>query len=354
MANSYLNLIHVSRAVVPLLVMLSHASISALAYLDYNFLGITELPRTGGVDFFFVLSGFMIFYLHQKDINNREAIKPFLINRTIRLYPLFWIFSLVVMALYFAVPSMGEAYHRDGGYIISSFLLFPHEYPPFVGGTWSLIHTMFFYIIFATLLYWGRKSILPVLVLWVVGTVIFHLSPSTFPIISMAFNPMNIEFLIGCFCAYLVTNKELKKGFTIASLGVALYLFTWAGTILFDLNFNYVLMYALASGLLILGLAAVDKKKNIHIHPLLKYLGNASFSIYLTNILSLTVIYKTFEILSLNNYINNHVLFIASLLVTVIVGCAVHNYIEKPLIKILKKRLIRKKPTALVADGLIK
>ncbi|MEW8987831.1 MAG: hypothetical protein AB2401_12690, partial [Bacillus sp. (in: firmicutes)] len=60
MKRKHLNLIQFSRALVPLFVLLFHAEAFMHVYFDYDFLKLQDVSKSGGVYYFFALSGFMI------------------------------------------------------------------------------------------------------------------------------------------------------------------------------------------------------------------------------------------------------------------------------------------------------
>ncbi|NBQ54213.1 MAG: acyltransferase, partial [Proteobacteria bacterium] len=56
--------------------------------------GRAELDHAGhryGVDFFFVLSGFIILHAHMDDIGRPARLGRYLWRRAVRVYPIYWI-----------------------------------------------------------------------------------------------------------------------------------------------------------------------------------------------------------------------------------------------------------------------
>lgn len=52
-----------------------------------------------GVDFFFVLSGFIILFAHWNDIGNKNQITSYLFKRTIRVYPIYILYTFIFSTL---------------------------------------------------------------------------------------------------------------------------------------------------------------------------------------------------------------------------------------------------------------
>lgn len=112
-------LIQFSRALVPLLVMLFHVSESMDSYWNYTLLHLTLLPFSGGINYFFALSGFMLYYIYHNKFSQPNELKDYLINRFIRIYPLYWLLTLVAILMMIVFPSLGKiTYHS----VIASFL----------------------------------------------------------------------------------------------------------------------------------------------------------------------------------------------------------------------------------------
>jgi exopolysaccharide production protein ExoZ len=110
---------------------------------------------SAGVEFFFVLSCFIISYAHRADIGRPAALPSFVWRRAIRIYPAYWMVFLGVAALVFSVPAFKEGLPQGGIVWIKSLLLVPQD-PIVVGGTgapliivaWSLRYELVFYVAF--------------------------------------------------------------------------------------------------------------------------------------------------------------------------------------------------------------
>lgn len=59
---------------------------------DAVFLKFTQRGNLG-VDFFFVLSGFIIVFAHYKDINHPARVSDYLLKRFTRLFPVYWLYT---------------------------------------------------------------------------------------------------------------------------------------------------------------------------------------------------------------------------------------------------------------------
>ena len=100
-----------------------------------------------GVDLFFVISGFIIVYVTE------TQTRAFLLRRLIRIVPLYWLFTALLVVIGFAMPHFLNGFRADPLYIASSFLFIPHYvegqgYSPVLNLGWTLNFEMFFYILF--------------------------------------------------------------------------------------------------------------------------------------------------------------------------------------------------------------
>ena len=106
-----------------------------------------------GVDLFFVISGFIMVVARPLPCTGTAQVAEFLSRRVTRIYPLYWLYSLPALAVYFWRP--GWLHRFDAGMrvdLLRSFFLWPQEGWPLLGQAWSLVYEMYFYLVFAALL----------------------------------------------------------------------------------------------------------------------------------------------------------------------------------------------------------
>ncbi|MCM2535843.1 acyltransferase [Neobacillus pocheonensis] len=141
------------RGIAALIVLIHHGAGIGKKYLNYEYLNNIFSAGWLGVDFFFVLSGFIIYYVHHKDIGQKQRLKQFYLKRFLRVYPIYWIMTIVLVTLFFLVPSWGIGYETKLNVIIKSILLLPQSHDPIVNVGWSLVYEVFFYAVFGSLFY---------------------------------------------------------------------------------------------------------------------------------------------------------------------------------------------------------
>lgn len=102
-------LLQASRGAAAFFVLLFHTSAMSFKYFQYDLLGISAIGRSGGVDFFFLLTGFLLYHTYGHKIGTKMSVLPFLSNRLIRIYPFYWLITLVVLQNFYVYQ---EPYHK--------------------------------------------------------------------------------------------------------------------------------------------------------------------------------------------------------------------------------------------------
>jgi peptidoglycan/LPS O-acetylase OafA/YrhL len=155
-----------------------------------------------GVDIFFVLSGFIMFYSVQ---NNTKGGVTFLIDRFFRIFPVYWVMTLllVLSALILPLNSYNTFYTWDS--LLKSLLLIPNANPngfgnfPFLYVGWTLTYEMFFYSVLAISLMINKKY---ALLIATVALCILPIRLGDEPLLGGS-NILLYEFVIGVVIAYL-------------------------------------------------------------------------------------------------------------------------------------------------------
>lgn len=332
--------IHYFRGIAALLVILHH--ITGIMYLQFNYEYLNGYfnPGWSGVDFFFVLSGFIIAYIHYGELGQNNRLKPFITKRLVRVYPIYWVVTLLYLPIFLK-------YGNGDVSIIKSFLLLPQDNQPILEVGWTLCFEMFFYLLFSlTFVLKPRISVMLASV-WFVS-VLFNLpnisNEESVSYFNFIFSHYNLEFLLGCVVAYSVKKFNITFAEPILMLGVISFLGSWIFINLgiFDkFSVLRILCFGVSSALIILGAASIDLKRDYSftMKPL-AILGDASYSLYLTHIPIYTVINKVFLVCNLYNILGLWITTTLLVISTTILGCVFHKLVEKPLLLALKNKSI--------------
>ena len=269
------------------------------------------------VTFFFVLSGFLISYLLQKELKqtNRIAINDFYLRRILRIWPLYFLLVIIGTLLIPLFLSLIN-YSYEMPYEFKDVLLYYVFFSPFMVNIlyghhlleplWSIGVEELFYIFFAPLYKCFEKYILAIILTIIfVKVIILLIIPSLqlSPVIIQIVNMLQFEAMaIGVLASYLLYNRNtaLESSFIFSKLFQILLLsfitirivgfqyFTGA-FFLFDYLYttpiisNLLLMVAFA--LLIVNIS-VNKQSIINLDTkVFNFLGEISYGIYMYHML---------------------------------------------------------------------
>jgi peptidoglycan/LPS O-acetylase OafA/YrhL len=342
-----------ARGVASLLVVLHHATLDAPAFYQYQPFHNLFYFGMAGVDFFFVLSGFIIYYIHSRDKATLLNIKRYILKRLIRVYPLFFLISFILLLSYIYFDQTSQRTNLFGlSFLINSFLLLPSSIPPLLSVSWTLVHEMFFYMLFVLIII-NKKVGLFLLFSW--GCVILFLnfndSHLNFPL-SFYLNIHNIEFIFWILIALI-----LKRNIFLFTSKYTIYFFILS-ILIFILNginqdyhfikisyLNTTLIYALSSTLIIYTLALLSNSSSVNkiSNKTLILLGASSYAIYLIHLPILSILHRIVVKLHLQLYIHPNIIFLLVVLTAILIGILTHIFIEKPMIFFLKNKFIIKK-----------
>lgn len=325
-----------------MLVMVQHLNIALIKYFDGTVTNETLMPLGRfGVQFFFVLSGFIIYHTHRGERLDRSRLAPYLGKRACRIYPIYWVVTLAVLPAWYLMPSFGEDYHRSLSALITSLLLIPQSHDPHLTVGWTLLHEVLFYAYFS--LFFLTRHFGRITALWAAAIALHLLFPPGNWFANFLFSPHQLLFFAGILIAAKRDWIAARlSGPHLFALGVALA-FAGLATALLNVPEIYpTLLFGAAALALVTASATGGIERLFARQRLLVFLGAASYAIYLIHfplMIGLSkVLAKVDERISLPLPFVIALLFVSALLA----GVILHQWVEKPLLaftaRILKPR----------------
>jgi exopolysaccharide production protein ExoZ len=290
-----------------------------------------------GVDVFFVISGFIMWVISQK-----RPVSPlrFFGDRLKRIVPAYWMATaaMCVGALVGAFPNLT----LTAGHVAGSFLFIPHRSPngghvwPVLVQGWTLNYEMFFYAVFALVLFLpvGRRLVtLATIFLLLSGCGL--LLGTQDPLLATYTSPLILEFLLGTLVGRLWLGGRMPP----AKMGAGLVVLSLCGFAFVGITlqgFNPFILGPLAA-LLLIGTLALEDAGMMGRSKLLSRLGDGSYSIYLWHTFAISAVAKAASSLGLPAALTLIVAVLAGLLL----GLVMYEWIEKDLPGTLRALLLR-------------
>jgi peptidoglycan/LPS O-acetylase OafA/YrhL len=280
------------RAVAAISVVFFHVQLIAERRLGVTFLGEVFTEGRLGVDFFFVLSGFIISYVHADDFGDRSAVPGYLVKRIVRIYPLLVVLTLGKLVLMLMLPQLVGEHELNLSLIVRSLLILPQRPIPILPMAWTLTHELLFYGMFAMGLFLGKTAWRRIQIVWAVCIVVISwaMERTGHPDdISLAarffFHPHNLQFLMGCLIAERYSQGPTLKKTLRSMLAVAGILAVMKVRFLWDVHGKLPSCLAWGAVFTLLIWVAVNWEVNFgaRVSALWQKLGDASYSIYLVN-----------------------------------------------------------------------
>ena len=288
------------------------------------------------VEFFFILSGFVLYPQLMKILDDKKNLIIFYKRRWIRTLPLYIILLLVVSAL------MGELFSSD----FFKYLFFIQKIlPNFVTNdyfpiAWSLSIEELFYLLFPiVIIFLTKKNIIRNIVIIFFSLLIFkyffsnNIEPNFFRTGTfLRFDAILVGFLLRHFYSKLIQFKvSIILMFLIISF---LYYFgknfTHQLEEVHELKYIFVLILQLLSILFLLLFTFIEPiMKNSIIKKISLLVSTQTYSIYLMHIILIYLLEKAHFSIFTTSFIYITSLFIISFLI--------FNYIEKPLLALRPK-----------------
>jgi exopolysaccharide production protein ExoZ len=353
------------RGLAALLVVLNHATnvideradIVHGAWIDYQ-----PLNNLGaiGVDIFFVISGFAM----AEAVRAKPGRGParFLIERFVRIMPLFWFMSMLTAAVLYALDKpMSWASVAN---TVTMLPIYPqHRYAePVLAVGWTLAFEWVFYALIAAGLAVSRRHAVAIAMALALTLVLLSLEPAgRSPLGKLVLNTMYAEFAFGIGIAWLWRAGRLGGGDTAGPV----LLIAAAGGVGWTLwrDFSYfahldalfvggadlyrALLWGLPSAALVAGALAVCEPRLANGRPGRGWqsalrIGNASFSIYLVHLPVMWIAEASLPHTRLAGELIIGMLSLACLGL----GLAAYRWIEQPLVAFSRRTVSGTQPAS--------
>jgi peptidoglycan/LPS O-acetylase OafA/YrhL len=322
--------IQMLRGIAALSVVIAHSShkISQMGVentFGFSFLGF-------GVDIFFIVSGFVMMYITDRNgtaVNNDylRLVSSFIKDRVIRIIPLYWFFTLLSLCVFLVLPDMVNSSGGGTG-IIQSFLLLPVPTGTkfLIQNGWTLTYEFLFYIPFAALMLSGKyQKIIGVILFFVLIDILSGIWQSD----NFASYSIKYEFVLGM-AIYLFYTGKLYQSLTVAI--VAFFLaYLNAG------DQGRVFHEGIAAFIVVLIAVSSEKfllKVIFYLRPLI-FLGDISYSLYLSHpfiLQGISVIFKRLHFNMLGIF-----LYCIMITFSILLGYLCFVFLERNMIYFFKK-----------------
>lgn len=305
--------VQILRAIAAIMVVLFHIIGSSASSWHVTFL-------QSGVDIFFVISGFIMM-----ETTARRPVggQQFLLHRIARIVPLYWLCTAIYI-LISTPPTFTEIFK-------SLFFIFyrnsiTNDPNPILSAGWTLNYEMYFYFIFALLMRFSDRKKIIIMGSWfLVAAIPHHWLTRESPFLFRMTSPLPLEFLSGMLLSCNLSCIERIP----SSIGLIIAFLAFMALGMSPVAYEpRVLFYGMPAIFVVAGALSADSLFKRRATAPLIFLGNASYSIYLTHIITLSAIHRLVPGLE-DNLVAG--IIIVNLIACCLTGIAVHIYVERPL-----------------------
>ncbi|WP_051546701.1 acyltransferase family protein [Lysobacter capsici] len=295
-----------------------------------------------GVDVFFVISGFIMAYICAE-----QAVAPgrFLLRRTLRIAPLYWLVTCAAFGLALLAPHLFNSTTGNWSNLLKSLLFIPYlkengTVMPVIPVGWTLNCEMLFYLAMSACLGFGRKhAALAAAAGLAMLPVVVRADLADSPAAWFYSQPVMAEFLFGVL-AFMAWSRLRKLELWVPVLAVTAALSALSLPIL---EWQRGAATAFAGRLFLLGVPAATLVLSAALldgrcravaalkNRVALILGDASYSIYLSHIFVIEglrkVVFPRTGLFDMTTFAGAF----AALTTAALVGVVIHRLVERPL-----------------------
>ncbi|HEY8384131.1 MAG TPA: acyltransferase [Microvirga sp.] len=300
------------------------------------------VPWAAGVDVFFVISGFIMVHASGRLFEAPGARPVFLARRVARIVPLYWAVTSLYLLIALAAPALLNSEWLKPWPVLASFLFIPFARPdglvqPLYSLGWTLNYEMAFYVLFALVLPWARRSAVLVLIGLLVALAILGRAASLPQPLAFWTSPIILEFAFGLAIGLLRAEGVVLGGPARAGLALA----ALAGFALAPVGTDA--MRALVWGgpaALLVAAAALGPDRALPRNAATRLaiaIGDASYALYLVHPFVIRGLREATGRLGIEG--GGAAFILVALLAAILAALAVHRLFERPATEALRRWL---------------
>jgi peptidoglycan/LPS O-acetylase OafA/YrhL len=333
--------IQILRAIAALGVLIHHTAHEVATRTGVTIPFREFVVGAGGVDLFFVISGFVMVYASERLFAQPGASRVFFLRRLARIVPLYWtVTAILVSYVYVAHRIFPPPFITTEG-VIASFLFIPWPLPnglmaPVHALGWTLNYEMFFYAVFALAIVLPRRgAVLAVTVLFLLLIAIGLTVPLPQPF-AFWFSPIILEFCFGMLIA-LAWRDGMRLPRPAALVLIVAALAAYAASMVWGPFVAWRwLEWGVPGAMLVAAFTLVrDTPPAGPAARFLGFLGDASYSLYLVHALVIPAVRRLMPTLDtpLMPWLYALVLVAAS----IAAACLSYLWFERPITRALQR-----------------
>jgi len=327
--------IQILRAIAALLVVFSHF-LFAVEYagikLKIHDIGHISSIGIAGVSMFFAISGFIITHIGYSSFGKPNAAIPFIINRALRIYPIYWILTIIATIIW--ISGFGfRSVSVSPEYLLKSFFCFPMTSHPIIDQGWSLPYELYFYILFSLGIAFSKtaRTFIIAISIWFSACIIASMLSHANGMFAYFGSIHLASFVFGTLAAiayrsYLIP-KNLLSAVSLTFIGAVSIVYVYG--LAPESIFSIPLLAESPLYCLLLG-ALMYPNPNGLVATTLTRIGDASYSLYLTHgflSMALPKILSRFHVGNKGGYL----VLASGVVAAVIFGQIFWYFIERPI-----------------------
>lgn len=338
-ADKTIRVLQAGRALAALAVVASHTVLTTQRFVEEIPDPVEAVITNGylGVDFFFVLSGFIIYLVNHRGPHDAAWAGHYAGTRLLRIYAPYLPIAVAMALFYTTLPQMAQGGQPWSWW--ATLTLIPFGSLSTLGVAWTLTYELGFYLLALLFFRSGRPLLCAglwaatiVLRQWIGGP--FE-APVDLSVTAVFLHPINLEFVFGMLAAHAILkpSPRCNCGFWTGAV-LALCAFLLAGG-----ERENSWLFGLSLACLLVPLVRAERAGRLWIPGIAVALGNASYAIYLVHLPLMSLVARfNARIDPLDHWETN---ILIGLFTAAVAGLAYHQAIEKPLLRFGKRWMQR-------------